>query len=164
MLYSLVIHFEFHIQVIPYSICLFCLTYLTKPNALQSIHVVQRRHKLNTELPKVLWWWSPSLKPTLSNSRVYFLFCETEEHILKGRMCLLAFRSHSLTVKPMDINHIRLSGHVLIQTLKEGLCLAGHLFEYVIFTSVYFRSVSFCICLFSFCSLKLFLEPFFQDY
>ena len=52
-------------------------------------------------------------------------------------MCLLAFRSHSLTVKAMDVNHVRLSGHILIQTLKEGLCLAGHLFEYVLFTSVY---------------------------
>lgn len=58
-------------------------------------------------------------------------------------MCLLAFRSHSLTEKPMDMNHIRLSGHILIQTLKEGLCLAGHLFEYVIFTSVYCQSVHF---------------------
>ena len=50
---------------------------------------------------------------------------------------LLAFRNHILVLRLVGINHVRLSGDVLSQILKEGLFFfAGHIFECVIFTSV----------------------------
>lgn len=105
--------------------------------------LVKKILELKTELPKVLWWWSPNLKPNLSNSIVYS-FCPVRQRsiflcgtIRKGRMCLLAFRNHSLVLRPVDMNHGRLcGGGVSSHVSKAGLPFADHLFECMIFTPV----------------------------